>query len=126
MPIKEFCVYSEQCPSRNVLEAISDKWSILVINRLSLKTCRFGELRREVGGISQKMLMQTVQKLERYGFISRKEYPVLPMKVEYSITPLGEELSNIVAMLTSWTEANMNEIIQAEKKFLNKCTLALN
>ena len=73
----EFSVFSEKCPSRNVLEAISDKWSILILTILTQKTCRFGELRREVGGISQKMLVQTLQKLERCGFVARKSFPVL-------------------------------------------------
>lgn len=118
--MKQFSVYSEQCPSRNILEAISDKWSILIITVLTRKLFRFGELRREVGGISQKMLMQTLQKLERFGFITREVYPVLPMKVEYSLTPLGRELSIILNTLTFWTETHMNEIIQAEKYFLNK------
>nr|WP_238400719.1 helix-turn-helix domain-containing protein [Legionella bononiensis] len=115
-----FSVYSEKCPSRNVLEAISDKWSILIINILSMKICRFGELRREVGGISPKMLMQTLQKLERYGFVDRKSYPVLPMKVEYSLTVLGMKLSVILGQLTLWTEMNMSSISQAERSFISK------
>lgn len=114
----EFSVYSEKCPSRNVLEGISDKWSILVINLLSKKIYRFGELKREVGGISPKMLTQTLLKLERYGFVGRQSFPVLPMKVEYSLTSLGRELSIILNSLTTWTETNMNEIIQAENRFI--------
>lgn len=118
MSIKEFNVYSERCPSHNVLEGISDKWSILIMNILLHKTFRFGELKREVGGISAKMLTQTLIKLERFGFIERKSYPVLPMKVEYSLTALGKELSSILHLLTTWTEKNMNAIIAAEEKFI--------
>lgn len=114
----EFCVYSEKCPSRNVLESISDKWSILVINLLSKKIYRFGELKRQIGGISPKMLTQTLLKLERYGFVARQFFPVLPLKVEYSLTTLGKELSIILDSLTTWTETNMHEIIHAEKEFL--------
>jgi DNA-binding HxlR family transcriptional regulator len=117
---KEFSVYSEQCPSRNVLAAISDKWSVLIINILSQKTYRFGELKREIGGISQKVLTQTLLKLERYGFVSRQPFPVLPMKVEYSLSPLGSELSNILSPLTEWTEKNMHEIIRSEEEFANR------
>lgn len=117
---KEFSVYSEKCISRNVLEEISDKWSILVINLLSQRICRFGELKREIGGISSKMLTQTLQKLERYGFVSRKSFFVLPMKVEYTLTLLGKELGCILASLTTWTEKNMKIIIQAEKEFIEK------
>lgn len=116
----QYSVYSERCPSRTILEAISDKWSILIIAVLARKLCRFGELRREVGGISQKMLMQTLQKLEKYGFVIREAYPVLPMKVEYSLSPLGQELSIILNTFTLWTEANMNKILQAENYYLNK------
>jgi DNA-binding HxlR family transcriptional regulator len=114
----EFSVYSEKCPSRNVLESISDKWSILVINLLSKKIYRFGELKREIGGISPKMLTQTLLKLERYGFVGRQSFPVLPMKVEYSLTRLGKELSIILNSLTTWTEMNMNEIIHSENRFI--------
>ncbi|ANH11889.1 TPA: winged helix-turn-helix transcriptional regulator [Legionella pneumophila] len=112
-----YSVYNEKCPSHNVLEGISDKWSILVISLLSQKIYRFGELKREIGGISPKMLTQTLLKLERYGFVQRQSYPVLPMKVEYSLTRLGKELSAILVLLTRWTETNMDKIINAEKTF---------
>lgn len=113
----DYSVYNEKCPSHNVLEGISDKWSILVISLLSQKIYRFGELKREIGGISPKMLTQTLLKLERYGFVQRQSYPVLPMKVEYSLTRLGKELSAILVLLTRWTETNMDKIINAEKTF---------
>src|SRR5688572_5050742 len=107
----KFSVYSEKCPSRNVLEGISDKWSILIINLLFQKVYRFGELKREIDGISPKMLTQTLQKLEKYGFLTRQAFPVLPMKVEYELTPLGKELSSILHTLTEWTEKNMKQIV---------------
>ncbi|HHF7366443.1 TPA: winged helix-turn-helix transcriptional regulator [Legionella bozemanae] len=118
MSKKNFSVYNEQCPSHNVLEKIGDKWSILIINILLNKTFRFGELKREIGGISPKMLTQTLMKLERFGFIARCSFPILPMKVEYSLTPLGKELGSILNSLTTWTEKNMNRIILAESKFV--------
>lgn len=113
----KFDVYNERCPSRNVLEAISDKWSILVINILSKNICRFGELKRKIGGISPKMLTQTLKALQKYGFIERQDYPGLILKVEYSLTTLGRELSLLLASLTEWTESNMPEIMHSEKKF---------
>jgi DNA-binding HxlR family transcriptional regulator len=116
---KDFNVYAEACPSRNVLEGISDKWSILILNLLSNNVYRFGELKRAIGGISPKMLTQTLQKLERYGFVIRQSFPVLPMKVEYGLTPLGKELSQILGSLTVWTEDNMQTIIQSEKDFIS-------
>ncbi|HHT0594288.1 TPA: winged helix-turn-helix transcriptional regulator [Legionella anisa] len=118
MPKKNFSVYNERCPSHNVLEKISDKWSILIINILLNKTSRFGELKREAGGISPKMLTQTLMKLERFGFIVRHSFPVLPMKVEYSLTPLGNELGIILNSLTTWTEKNMDAIMLAENEFV--------
>lgn len=117
MSNKNFSVYNEQCPSHNILEKISDKWSILIINILLNKPFRFGELKREIGGISPKMLTQTLMKLERFGFITKCSFPVLPMKVEYSITLLGKELGTILNSLTTWTEKNMNRIMRAENKF---------
>ncbi len=118
MSKKNFSVYNEQCPSHNMLEKIGDKWSILIINILLNKTFRFGELKREIGGISPKMLTQTLMKLERFGFIARCSFPILPMKVEYSLTPLGKELGSILNSLTTWTEKNMNRIMLAESKFV--------
>lgn len=113
----KFDVYNEHCPSHNVLEVICDKWSILVINILSKNIYRFGELKREIGGISPKMLTQTLRVLQRYGFIARQNHPGLILKVEYSLTSRGRELSLLLTTLTEWTEKNMQEIMQAEKEF---------
>lgn len=118
MKKRKFNVYAEKCPSRNVLSAISDKWSILAINLISQRTYRFGELKRALEGISAKMLTQTLQKLEFHGLLAREEFPVLPLKVEYSLTTLGLELSRILASLTAWTEANMDVIIAAENNYI--------
>lgn len=114
---QEFSVYNAQCPSRNVLEKISDKWSILILHCLLDNTYRFGQLKREIGGISAKMLTQTLVKLERLGFIHKEVFAVLPMKVEYSLTSLGRELAFLVNALTMWTEQNMSIIMACENKF---------
>ncbi|KTD41075.1 winged helix-turn-helix transcriptional regulator [Legionella parisiensis] len=118
MSKNKFSVYNEQCPSHKVLEKIGDKWSILIINILFDKKFRFGELKREIGGISPKMLTQTLMKLERFGFIARYSFPILPMKVEYSLTALGKELGSILNSLTTWTEKNMDRIMHAESQFV--------
>ena len=115
---KEFSVYSQYCPSHNVLVGISDKWSILIISLLSKKIYRFGELRRKIGGISPKILAQALQKLQRYNLVARDSSPIIVMKVtkvEYSLTPLGQELGAILNRLTKWTEINMEKIVQAEQ-----------
>lgn len=77
-------VYSEKCPTRQVLDRIADKWTVLIVVALDGKTKRFGELRREIGGVSQKMLTQTLRGLERDGLVSRVVYASVPPKVEYS------------------------------------------
>jgi len=120
MLLKEFNVYKELCPSRNVLELISDKSSVLLISILLERAYRFGELKRELEGISAKVLTQTLVKLERYGFIVRIEFAVLPMKVEYSLSALGKELGEVINSLKLWTEKNMRAILQAENQFENE------
>src|SRR5947209_7351494 len=82
-------VFNHRCGAQQVLERISDKWTALVIHALALRTLRYGELRRQIGGISQKMLTQTLRSLERDGLVRRQVYPTLPPRVEYSLTPLG-------------------------------------
>ncbi|VVC77151.1 HTH-type transcriptional activator HxlR [Aquicella siphonis] len=120
MSDNQFDPYIKMCPSRAVIKVVCDKWTILIINLLSTKTCRFGELKRRIEGISQKVLSQTLQKLQRYGFVSRQSYPILPMKVEYELTALGKSLSLQLRTLTEWTLENMPEIMKAERKFIEK------
>ena len=110
-------VYNENCPSRKVLEIISNKWVILIIDLLSEKTYRYLELKREIEGISQKILTQTLRRLEVCGFVQRREYQTLPLKVEYSLTQLGRSLSKIFARITVWSEKNIDAINQAQKGF---------
>ncbi|MFZ2315702.1 MAG: helix-turn-helix domain-containing protein [Gammaproteobacteria bacterium] len=82
-------IYKEKCPSRLVLDIIGNKWVILIVDALSQKTYRFGELKREIEGISPKVLTQLLKTLEQHGLVFRHSYPVLPLKVEYSLSPLG-------------------------------------
>lgn len=107
---KKYDVYRKECPSRNILSAIGDKWSILIILKLSKGAQRFGELKREIGGISPKVLTQCLQKLEEYGFVTRTEYDELILRVEYALTTLGVSLAPILNQLTCWTEENMDLI----------------
>jgi len=81
-----------QCPSRLVLDRIADKWTALIIQVLAHGTKRYAALQREIGGISQKMLTQTLRSLERDGLVQRRVHPVVPPKVEYSLTRLGRTL----------------------------------
>jgi len=99
-----------QCPSRLVLDRIADKWTALVIHLLSKKTMRYAELHREIGGISQKMLTQTLRSLERDGLVTRKVYPVVPPRVEYSLSRLGRTLIEPLRGLCRWSEKHLAEL----------------
>lgn len=107
------------CPVRNVLNRIGDKWSILIITILGENgTMRFNQINHTVGNISQKMLTVTLKTLEADGLISRKIYPVVPPKVEYTLTPLGESLLPAIETLTEWALRNMPAILTSRKEYL--------
>ncbi|NEQ24224.1 MAG: helix-turn-helix transcriptional regulator [Microcoleus sp. SIO2G3] len=104
-------VYAAICPSRQVLALIGEKWASLIIGALKDKAMRFGELKRTCEGISQKMLTQTLRKLERDGLVMRTLYTnTLPIKAEYRLTKLGESLLPIVQSAKSWAEENLHQI----------------
>lgn len=104
-------VYAAICPSREVLALIGEKWVSLIIGALAGKVMRFGELKRVCAGISQKMLTQTLRKLERDGLVIRTLYAdIMPLKTEYQLTPLGESLLPIVQAAKSWAEENLHQI----------------
>jgi DNA-binding HxlR family transcriptional regulator len=89
-----------------LLDLLADKWTIPVVHSLARGTRRFGELQRELGGVSQKMLTQCLRRLERHGLVTRTVYPVVPPKVEYALTPLGESLNAPLGALCRWVEKN--------------------
>ena len=94
----------EGCEVRQILDRIADKWSLLVISLLEERTMRFNELRREIDGISQRMLTVTLRQLERDGLVCRTVYPVVPPRVEYCLSPLGTTLLGTIQALVVWTE----------------------
>lgn len=112
-------VLDENCDSRQVLELIADKWTAIIIYRLAQGTKRYSELQREISGISQKMLTQTLRSLERDGIVERKVYPVVPPKVEYSLTPLGETLIEPLCKLCEWAETHVSEVEVARTHYDN-------
>lgn len=104
-------VYAAICPSREILALIGEKWVSLIIGALEGKVIRFGELRRVCEGISQKMLTQTLRKLERDGLVMRTLYAdTLPVKVEYRLTELGKSLVPIVQAAKVWAEENLHQV----------------
>ena len=104
-------VMSSKCPSREILDHVTSTWGSLVLVLLIEKTYRFGEMRDQIGGISEKMLTQTLKALERDGFVLRKAYPEIPPRVEYSLTPLGREVAAKVQSLTTWVETHLPKIL---------------
>ncbi|WP_425147627.1 winged helix-turn-helix transcriptional regulator [Deinococcus sp.] len=103
-------VLNANCASRRVLDLLSDKWTTLVLRALESGTQRFGVLKRRIDGISQKMLTQTLRRLEAAGLISRAVQHVVPPVVEYSLTPLGRSLLPALDALVSWAEKNYTEV----------------
>jgi DNA-binding HxlR family transcriptional regulator len=95
---------------RQALDLIADKWVVAVLYVLSQDTRRYGELQREIGNISQRMLTRTLRDLERNGLVGRKVYLVVPPMVEYSLTPLGETLSQVLKELCDWSTKNFHDV----------------
>jgi DNA-binding HxlR family transcriptional regulator len=110
-------VFHANCPTQRALETIADKWSVIVIYALSQGTRRYSELQRLIGGVSQKMLTQTLRKLERDGLVERHVYPVVPPKVEYSLTPLGETLTELLKAVCKWAETHLDELEAARVRY---------
>src|SRR5207245_10659588 len=103
-------VLDAQCPSRLVLDRIADKWTALIIQILARGTMRYAALQREIGGISQKMLTQTLRSLERDGLVRRTVHPVVPPKVEYALTRLGRTLIEPLHAPCRWSETPLPEL----------------
>jgi DNA-binding HxlR family transcriptional regulator len=101
------------CPSRQILSHVTSRWGVLVLIALQRSTMRFSALRRRIGGVSERMLAQTLQTLEADGFVNRRAFDIMPPHVEYRLTPLGEEVATKVADLASWIEGNLGRIESA-------------
>jgi DNA-binding HxlR family transcriptional regulator len=99
------------------LDRIADKWAVLVLGLLADGPVRFNQLRRQIQGISQKMLSQTLKSLERDGLVSRKVTPTVPVTVEYAVTPLGRTLSATVDSLRIWAETHMEQVLLAQQQY---------
>jgi DNA-binding HxlR family transcriptional regulator len=105
------------CPMLLLLDRVANKWAVLVMATLCRGPLRFNELKRSIGGISQKMLSQTVRGLERDGLISRTVSPTVPVTVEYAITPLGETLARTMDAVRIWSADHIAEVIAARAAF---------
>lgn len=109
-------VFNEKCPSRIVLNHVTSRWGVLVLVALQDGVVRFSALRRRIGGVSERMLAQTLRQLEDDGFVLRNAHPVVPPHVDYSLTPLGEEVAMKVRDLVVWLEGNLDQILKASPR----------
>ncbi len=108
-------LFAAPCPSRDVLKHVCSRWGVLILIALREGTHRFSELRRKMGGVSEKMLAQSLQALVHDGFVRRVSHPVVPPYVEYSLTPLGDEVAAHVATLADWIEGNLPRVLAAQE-----------
>lgn len=111
-------VYEDECPTRLVLGRLADKWALLILDRLRDGPMRFSALKRDIKRITQKVLTQTLRKLERDGLISRTVYAAsVPVTVEYALTPLGDTLTDTIAAFAHWAERHMEDVLAAQAAF---------
>ena len=109
--------FNPSCPSQDILALIGGKWSMLLLCILADGPVRTGELARRAGGISQKMLTQTLRELERHGIVQRRDYSEVPPRVEYSLTALGRSLSGLVRQIESWVESNYSRMTRVARSY---------
>ncbi len=110
-------VFDDRCPTRMVLDRLADKWALLVLDRLKGGPVRFNHLRRDIRGLSQKVLSQTLKRLERDGLVKRTVHPTVPVSVDYALTPLGQTLTETVAAFAHWAELNMDAVLAAQAAY---------
>lgn len=109
-----------RCPSREILQLVGDRWTLLVVDVLERGTRRNADLRRQIGGISPKVLATTLRRLEEFGIVRREVFPEIPPRVEYSLTGLGRELSQYIVGLDRWVENRVEDLLQARANFARR------
>ena len=113
----EYNAFIAECPTRQLVDTLGDKWVTLVLCGLRDGPKRYTELARQIAGVSQKMLTQTLRTLERDGIVARHVTPSVPVRVDYELTPLGDSLMVVVAQIKAWAEANMNQVREAQAAY---------
>lgn len=116
------CDTSASCEVRDLLDRIADKWSLLVIELLARSTHRFSQLHREIDGVSKRMLTITLRQLERDGLVRRTVYAVVPPRVDYELTPLGETVITSIQPLITWTREHRDEVAAARADYDHRAT----
>jgi DNA-binding HxlR family transcriptional regulator len=114
--ILNYDIFRRSCPSQTVLDVLANKWTHLVICALGSNSVRFGDLKRRIEGVTPKMLTHTLRVLERDGLVEREIYPVIPPRVEYRLTKLGQELTGLLHAILRWSESHAPEILKARAR----------
>ncbi|MFI7690333.1 winged helix-turn-helix transcriptional regulator [Nonomuraea sp. NPDC049655] len=112
-----FDAYFAECPSRKLLDRLSDKWVTLVLSSLASGERRYSDLARHIAGVSQKMLTQTLRGLERDGLVARRVTPQVPVRVDYALTPLGQSLMPLVTAIKAWAEEHIEDVEAARERY---------
>jgi DNA-binding HxlR family transcriptional regulator len=115
MEVERGNCYSAACPAREVLGHVTGRWGGLVLGALTRGTRRYSELRARIEGISEKMLAQTLRDLERDGLVLRRQYPAVPPRVDYTLTPGGMEVAQRVESLIGWLQDHVHELVAAQQ-----------
>ncbi|WP_269524976.1 winged helix-turn-helix transcriptional regulator [Acinetobacter baumannii] len=110
----KYNVFQQHCPARLFFEKIADKWVLLILNVLEEETQHFNLLKKNIQGISPKVLSQKLKMLERDGFIERKIQDTSPIRVDYSLTPLGQNVAAMAYQLKEWAETNIEQVLAAQ------------
>lgn len=109
--------FARDCPTRRLLDRVGDKWSVLVLLLLGEGEARFGQLKRRIDGVSQKMLSQTLRALERDGLVTRHPVATVPVTVSYRIAPLGRDLLGALQRMIDWAETRMPQVSEAQRRY---------
>lgn len=109
---------NRNCPIRDVLDRLGDRWTVLILMTLGDQTLRFSELRRQIVDISPRMLAQTLRQLEQDGLVSREVYPTIPPKVEYCMTALGQSFYEHLQPMVKWADRHHDEVRQARERYV--------
>lgn len=110
-------LFTLNCPTQQILDIIADKWSVIVLYCLAYHSRRYNEIQRRIEGISQKVLTQTLRKLERHGLIERKVLSEMPLSIEYSLTSLGETLIDPLLAIASWSRKHFCEVMASRNRY---------
>lgn len=109
--------FTLNCPTQQVLDVVANKWTVIVLYCLAFQPRRYGELTRRIEGISQKVLTQSLRRLERNGFVRRQVLSEMPPSVEYSLTPLGHAIVEPLQAIAQWSRDNFDEVVAAQEHY---------